>query len=171
MSTSELGYQTGLANQFETEAIAGVLPEGQNAPQNVTQGLYAELCTGTLCTTPRESMEKEIERIFRLLKILFSQHGLHAAYIGLRSDKQRVRDNSIEFLESLLRPELQSLLLPLFDHSVTVRERIALARQHVGTEVASAAEAVKMLIHCFWKLFVRPGYSCRPLKAETDMAV
>ena len=95
----------------------------------------------------RESMEKEVERIFRLLKMLFPQHDLHAAHIGLRSELKRVRDNSIEFIESLLRPELRSLLLPLIDHSVTVRERIALARQHVGTEVASAAEAVKMLIH------------------------
>ena len=55
MSTSELRYQTGFGNQFETEAIAGVLPEGQSFPQNVARGLYAELCTGTPFTSPRAS--------------------------------------------------------------------------------------------------------------------
>jgi AAA family ATP:ADP antiporter len=95
----------------------------------------------------RESMDREVERIFRLLKVLFAQHDIHAAHVALLSDQQRVRDDSIEFLESLLRPELRSLLLPLVDHGVTVRERIALARRFVGTEVSSAGEAVKMLIH------------------------
>jgi homogentisate 1,2-dioxygenase len=50
-----MDYQTGFCNQFATEAIAGVLPEGQNMPQKVACGLYAELCTGTPFTTPRAS--------------------------------------------------------------------------------------------------------------------
>ena len=53
MPTSELRYQTGFGNQFETEAVVGVLPEGQNFPQQVARGLYAELLTGTPFTTPR----------------------------------------------------------------------------------------------------------------------
>lgn len=55
MSTPELRYQTGFANELETEAIPGVLPEGQNFPQRVARGLYAELLTGTPFTSPRES--------------------------------------------------------------------------------------------------------------------
>ncbi len=55
MSTPELRYQTGFANELETEAVAGVLPEGQNFPQRVARGLYAELLTGTPFTSPRES--------------------------------------------------------------------------------------------------------------------
>jgi homogentisate 1,2-dioxygenase len=53
MSVSELRYQTGYANEFATEAVAGVLPQGQNSPQKVALGLYAELCTGTPFTAPR----------------------------------------------------------------------------------------------------------------------
>ena len=34
----------------------------------------------------RESMEKETERIFRLLKILYPQYDMHSAYVGLQSD-------------------------------------------------------------------------------------
>ena len=33
----------------------------------------------------RESMEKETERIFRLLKILYPQYDLHSAYVGMQS--------------------------------------------------------------------------------------
>src|SRR5690349_4712634 len=53
MSVSELRYQTGYSNEFATEAVAGVLPQGQNSPQKVALGLYAELCTGTPFTAPR----------------------------------------------------------------------------------------------------------------------
>ncbi len=50
MSTN---YQSGFANEFATEAIAGTLPVGQNSPQRVAHGLYAEQISGTAFTAPR----------------------------------------------------------------------------------------------------------------------
>ncbi|SEM35071.1 homogentisate 1,2-dioxygenase [Luteibacter sp. UNCMF331Sha3.1] len=47
------GYQTGFANEFATEAVEGVLPTGQNSPQRVAKGLYAEQLTGSAFTAPR----------------------------------------------------------------------------------------------------------------------
>ena len=49
------GYQSGFGNEFASEAIAGVLPEGQNSPQRVAHGLYAEQLSGTAFTAPRHS--------------------------------------------------------------------------------------------------------------------
>jgi homogentisate 1,2-dioxygenase len=49
------GYQSGFANEFATEAMPGVLPEGQNSPQRVAHGLYAEQLSGTAFTAPRHS--------------------------------------------------------------------------------------------------------------------
>src|ERR1041385_7901034 len=46
-------YQTGFGNDFATEAIAGTLPAGQNSPQRVAHGLYAEQLSGTAFTVPR----------------------------------------------------------------------------------------------------------------------
>src|SRR5690606_38941464 len=46
-------YQTGFANEFATEAIAGTLPVGRNSPQRVAHGLYAEQLSGTAFTAPR----------------------------------------------------------------------------------------------------------------------
>ena len=44
---------TGFGNHFATEAVAGALPVGQNSPQNVAFGLYAEQLSGTAFTAPR----------------------------------------------------------------------------------------------------------------------
>jgi homogentisate 1,2-dioxygenase len=52
-SQSALRYQTGFANEFAGEALPGALPEGQNSPQRVGLGLYAEQLNGTAFTAPR----------------------------------------------------------------------------------------------------------------------
>jgi homogentisate 1,2-dioxygenase len=52
MSTA-IEYQSGFGNEFATEAIAGALPVGQNAPQKHPLGLYTEQFSGTPFTAPR----------------------------------------------------------------------------------------------------------------------
>lgn len=49
----ELHYQTGFGNEFASEALPGALPSGQNSPQCVAYGLYAEQISGTAFTAPR----------------------------------------------------------------------------------------------------------------------
>ncbi len=46
-------YQSGFGNEFATEALQGALPVGQNSPQRVPYGLYAEQMSGTAFTAPR----------------------------------------------------------------------------------------------------------------------
>ena len=53
MSHASNTYQTGFANEFATEAVAGALPIGRNSPQQVAHGLYAEQLSGTAFTAPR----------------------------------------------------------------------------------------------------------------------
>jgi homogentisate 1,2-dioxygenase len=48
-----LRYQSGFAGEFATEALPGALPAGQNSPQRVAYGLYAEQLSGTAFTAPR----------------------------------------------------------------------------------------------------------------------
>ena len=52
-SSTEVAYQSGFANHFATEAKAGALPIGQNSPQRVAHGLYAEQLSGSAFTAPR----------------------------------------------------------------------------------------------------------------------
>ena len=74
----------------------------------------------------RHSMEQELERIFRLMALLFPQAGLHDAYVGVRSSNPIVRANALEFLDNVLKPELRHVLVPLLDSHVTLDERIEL---------------------------------------------
>jgi homogentisate 1,2-dioxygenase len=46
-------YLSGFGSFHETEAIAGALPVGQNSPQKVPFGLYAEQLSGSSFTAPR----------------------------------------------------------------------------------------------------------------------
>lgn len=46
-------YQSGFGGHFATEALEGVLPIGQNSPQNVNLGLFAEQFSATAFTMPR----------------------------------------------------------------------------------------------------------------------
>ncbi|HMN80081.1 MAG TPA: homogentisate 1,2-dioxygenase [Burkholderiaceae bacterium] len=46
-------YQSGWGNEFATESLPGVLPQGRNSPQRVAYGLYAEQISGTAFTAPR----------------------------------------------------------------------------------------------------------------------
>ena len=47
------GYMPGFGNDFETEALPGALPQGQNSPQKCNYGLYAEQLSGTAFTRPK----------------------------------------------------------------------------------------------------------------------
>jgi homogentisate 1,2-dioxygenase len=46
-------YQPGFNNSFESEAVPGTIPKGQNSPRAIRFGLYAEQMTGTPFTAPR----------------------------------------------------------------------------------------------------------------------
>jgi len=52
------GYMPGFGNDFETEAVEGALPIGQNSPQRCPYGLYAEQMSGSPFTAPRASNQR-----------------------------------------------------------------------------------------------------------------
>src|SRR5215831_9285853 len=52
---ASLQYQSGFAGEVATEALPGALPQGQNSPQRVAYGLYAEQLSGTAFTAPRHA--------------------------------------------------------------------------------------------------------------------
>ncbi len=48
-------YQSGIGQEFATEALPGALPVGRNSPQRCPYGLYAEQLSGTAFTAPRHA--------------------------------------------------------------------------------------------------------------------
>jgi AAA family ATP:ADP antiporter len=94
-----------------------------------------------------KSMDREVERIFRLMKLLFPSIDLQNAYRGIQSRDQATHANALEFLENTLDPTLRALLLPLIDSEVSVAERIRRADSFLNTSVTSREAAVAALLH------------------------
>jgi len=94
----------------------------------------------------RRSMDQELERIFRLMTLLIPGPGVHDAYVGVRSSNPTVRENALEFLDNVLKPELRRLLLPVIDSQVTIEERTAIANQLVGAPLETAEQAITTLL-------------------------
>ena len=94
----------------------------------------------------RETIQQELERIFRLLGLLYPHLDLHAAYLGLQSDSVSVHGNALEFLDTVLKSELRDMLVPLLDGKVTVGERARLANRLVRAQFESREHAVVALM-------------------------
>jgi AAA family ATP:ADP antiporter len=83
----------------------------------------------------RRAMNDEVERIFRLMKLLFPSLDLQNAYLGIQSSDPVTHANALEFLDNTLNPQLRPLLVPLIDSEVSVEERIRLADRFLGFSV------------------------------------
>ena len=94
----------------------------------------------------KESMQQELERIFRLLNLLHPRLDLHSAYVGLQSASVSVHDNALEFLDNVLKSHLRDMLVPLLDSKITVAERAQLAHRLVRTKIESQEQAVAELV-------------------------
>ena len=93
-----------------------------------------------------ESMQQEVERVFRLLGLLYPHLDLHSVYFGLQSNSATVYDNALELLENVLKSQLRAILVPLLDGKVSPKERAALADRFVRARVENREQAVAELI-------------------------
>jgi HEAT repeat protein len=94
----------------------------------------------------KQSMAEDLERIFRLMKILSPEHDLQSVYLSLQSKNPVTHANALEFLDNTLRPQLRSLLVPLIDGDVSESERVHLADRLLGVTVKTQKEAVTALM-------------------------
>jgi AAA family ATP:ADP antiporter len=93
-----------------------------------------------------ESIRQELERIFRLLGLLYPRLDLHSAYFGLQSNNPTVYDNSLEFLENVLKSQLRGMLVPLLDGKVSLKDRAVIAERFVRAKVENREQAVAELV-------------------------
>jgi homogentisate 1,2-dioxygenase len=69
---------SGFGGSFETEAVAGALPVGQNSPQKTPFGLFAEQLSGSAFTAPRH--ENKRSWLYRLRPT--ASHAPYQPYTG-----------------------------------------------------------------------------------------
>ena len=94
-----------------------------------------------------ESMKQELERIFRLLGLLYPHFDVHSAYVCLQSTSASVHDNALEFLDSVLKTQLREMLVPLLDGKITVAERASMANRLVRAKIENREHAVAALVN------------------------
>ncbi|KAF3061494.1 Homogentisate 1,2-dioxygenase [Daldinia childiae] len=93
-------YQNGFGSYFETEAISGALPIGQNSPQKPPYGLYAEKLSGTAFTAPRH--ENQQSWLYRILPSCAHPPFSSAAKSASKSDKL-IDPVKLEYIPNQLR--------------------------------------------------------------------
>jgi AAA family ATP:ADP antiporter len=128
----EIALAAEIMGHYRSYQILGTLGDSLAGSDPVVVGL-------------KQSMEQEVERIFRLMGLLFPTYDLHSAYFGLRSGNAAVRANALEFLDNILQPQLRSLVVPLLDSYVSVTERVRQANRLLGTAMESREQAVEVL--------------------------
>ena len=94
----------------------------------------------------KESLQQELERIFRLLYLLHPRLDLHSAYVGLQSTSVAVHDNALEFLDNVLKSQLRDMLVPLLDSKITVVERAQIAQRLVRAKIETQEQAIAELV-------------------------
>jgi AAA family ATP:ADP antiporter len=130
---------------LETVLAAEIL--GHYRTYQIMEAISAsESADDTVVKALEDSVQQELERIFRLLGLLYPRLDLHAVYLGLQSKDRTVYDNALEFLENVLKSPLRVTLVPLLDGRVTPKERARLADRLVHTKLESREQAVSELV-------------------------
>jgi hypothetical protein len=93
----------------------------------------------------RAAMREELERIFRLLDLLHPRRDFRAAWVALQSGNAVIHDQALDLLESLLRPEMKALLVPLVDPEIPEPQRVRLAQRLVGAPVGTTEQGIDAL--------------------------
>ncbi len=93
-----------------------------------------------------ESMQHEVERIFRILDLLYPQDNFSSAYVGLQAKSLIVRDNTLEFLDNVLKTQFRKMLIPLLDSKVSITERAAIANRLVPARIENSEQAIAVLV-------------------------
>jgi ATP/ADP translocase len=106
---------------FKRPAVDEVLIEETRSYYEILLAL--RFCTGhpgrpadrLLCRALTEQLDRNLERIFRLLGLTYPPVDIHSAYLGIVSTRKALRASAVEFLDNLLSNDQKKYLLPIID--------------------------------------------------------
>lgn len=70
-----------------------------------------------LITALEEKLDRNLERIFRLLGLRYPPKDMYNTYLGITSKKDDLRANAVEFLDNILNVQLKRLIIPIVEES------------------------------------------------------
>ncbi len=125
------------------QILAAISPESSAS----LEGAQAPSTPDILARALHERMDHELERIFRLLGLLYPPRDIHNAYAGLVSGHARVRSNAMEVLEHIVRSDLYRTLVCALDPDVSLKDKLQFAQRLCHTSVPSKTEALREVLH------------------------
>jgi hypothetical protein len=94
----------------------------------------------------RERMDYELERIFRLLALIYPPRDVYNAFVGLTTGRPQLQANALELLEYMLKPDHYRLLACAIDPEIVPQEKLNFAQRLCRTTVGSKIEALRTLL-------------------------
>lgn len=88
-------------NYFNLLAIKAIQPKAR--PNNI------------LLRALSEKMDQTLERMFRLLGLIYDQKDLYSSYLALKSNSSNKRSSAVEFIDNILKPTDHKFMFPIVD--------------------------------------------------------
>lgn len=111
---SEVKEYYDTLNLLHAYSLGNQWPAGQQPNGDLLRG----------CLEQR--LETGLERLFRLLGLIYAPDDLYQAYHGLLSRDSRIKANAVELLDNLLEPGDKRWLLPIIDDEVSLGHQLDL---------------------------------------------
>jgi AAA family ATP:ADP antiporter len=127
-------YNTILSSWLRENQILLSKKTGQESDKESDHNHKARLL---LAMALEERLDNSLERIFRLLSLLYTPRDMFNAYQGFVSNSATLKANAIEFLDNVLEASLKKSIVPLVETSrpeVLAKESYLLSRFKIPTE-------------------------------------
>lgn len=130
---------------FHYLALAEAL---QTTPSALTRKPFTHVSPfeGILTRTLEAKLLRSLDRIFRLLALIYSPRDIFQAYSSLVSTNPSLKSGAIEFLDSSLDRAIRRWILPVID-TVSTEEKLRRAQAIFGLKRTNSKEAVIELIN------------------------
>ncbi|NNE30087.1 MAG: hypothetical protein HKN16_10635 [Saprospiraceae bacterium] len=103
-------YKTGLSVLHSQKVKIEEFGEGTSSSEEARRGLHRLL---------EKRQQRTLERVFRLLGLIYPGKDIFIIYKGFRSSQSDLQTNAIEYLDNLLSPKLKKELIPLIESSIS----------------------------------------------------
>ncbi len=93
----------------------------------------------------REKIDQNLERMFRILGLRYSQKDIYGAYLGIIGGQKQLKASAIEFLDNVLKKEVKRYLFPIFD-TVTIDVKIRKGQELFGVNLSDHEASMKYIL-------------------------
>jgi ATP:ADP antiporter, AAA family len=101
---------------------------------------------GLLAAALQEKMARAVDRVYRLLGLIYPWRDIGAARYAIEHGDARLRASALEYVDNLLAPPLRKRLMPLVD-DVPIDEKVRRANVVLKTRPRDAEETLLQLIN------------------------